>query len=154
MARPGPAVAWRWPLALLGLVCSIPAALVTLDDPSHGLALAFGALPAAAVGITGTRRSRIAVLVVGLCIGLGLLIGSALDVWLFAMAALFVLCLGAAVLSASRRIGLLLMMLAVPMVGAGLSFDGDVHAAFDLAVLLAAGGVIGWLVCLCWPDRP
>jgi uncharacterized membrane protein YccC len=49
---------------------------------------------------------------------------------------------------------MLLMTLAVPMVGAGLSFDGDVHAAFDLALLLAAGGVIGWLVCLCWPDRP
>ena len=62
-------VTWRWSAALLGATCSLPAALVALDNPSAGLALAFGALPAAAVGAQGPRLGRYAILVVGLCIG-------------------------------------------------------------------------------------
>jgi uncharacterized membrane protein YccC len=60
--------------------------------------------------------------------------------------------MGAAVLSAHARVGTLLMMLAVPMVGGGLSFDGDVTAAVEVAVLLALGGAFGWLLSLCWPE--
>jgi hypothetical protein len=36
----------------------------------------------------------------------------------------------------------------------GLSFDGDVTAATELAALIAAGAVCGWLLCLCWPESP
>jgi hypothetical protein len=44
-------------------------------------------------------------------------------------------------------------MLAVPMVGAGLSFEGDVAAALELSGLMALGAVYGWLLCLSWPDQ-
>jgi uncharacterized membrane protein YccC len=66
---------------------------------------------------------------------------------------MFAVCLGAAALSARARIGSLLLTLAVPMVGAGLSFEGDVAAALELAGLVALGAVYGWLLCLCWPDQ-
>ena len=39
-------------------------------------------------------------------------------------------------------------MLAVPMVGAGLSFAGDVRAAAELAVLMVVGAAYGWLLSL------
>ena len=151
--KPAPAIVWRWSTALLGGLCSLPAALVTLQNPSHGLALAFGALPAAAVGVQGTRRSRYVILIVGVCIGLGLVVGAALSrYWFLAVAGLFVLCLGTAVLCAHVRIGALLMMLAVPMVGAGLSFNGDVGRAVEAAGVIVVGAVFGWLLCLCWPE--
>jgi hypothetical protein len=108
------AVAWRWSLALLGALCPLPAAAVALQDTSHGLALAVGALPAAAVGIAGSRRSRHAIVIVGLCIGLGLCLRAVLGLhWLPAVGMLFVLALGSAVLSGRRPIGRLLMALAV-----------------------------------------
>ena len=69
-----PAIAWRWSAALPGALFAIPAAIVTLRDPSVGLALAYGAVPAAAVGITPTRRSRHVIVVVGACIGLSLVL--------------------------------------------------------------------------------
>jgi hypothetical protein len=53
-----PGISWRWSAAWLGALFALPAAIVTLRDPSLGLALAFGAVPAAAVGITPARRSR------------------------------------------------------------------------------------------------
>ena len=46
-----PALAWVWPLALLGALYATPAALVTVTDPTKGLALAAGVLPAAALGL-------------------------------------------------------------------------------------------------------
>lgn len=92
--------------------------------------MAFGALPAAAVGVQRRRRGRFVVQVVGVCIGLGLVTGAALGLsWLLAVGGIFLFCLGAAVLSAHTRVGLLLMTLPVPTAGAGLSFDGDVTAA-------------------------
>ena len=91
------------------------------------------------------------VLVIGVCIGLGLVLGAGLSYhWLLAVAGVFALCL-AALLSARIRIGSLLMLLAVPMVGAGLSFDGDVGSAAALAGLMAVGALCGWLLCLSWP---
>ena len=154
-AKPAPAITWRWSWALFGATCSLPAAFVTLHHPSQGLALAFGALPAAAVGVGGPRRGRYLILVVGLCIGLGLVAGAALGRhWLPAVAGIFLLCLGAAVLSAQARVGSLLLTLAVPMIGAGLSFAGDVAAAGVLAAVIASGAVFGWLVSLCWPEPP
>jgi len=106
------------------------------------------------MGVRGTRGSRHQILVVGLAIGVGLVVGAILASYpLLAVGWIFLVCLGAAVLSARVRIGSLLTMLAVPMVGAGLSFEGDVAAALELAGLMALGAVYGWLLCLCWPDQ-
>jgi hypothetical protein len=44
-------------------------------------------------------------------------------------------------------------VLAVPMVGAGLSFNGDISVARRLAMLLIAGSIYGWLVCSLWPEE-
>jgi hypothetical protein len=149
-----PAIAWQWSPALLGALCALPAAVVTVHNPSHGLALAFGALPAAAVGVAGPRRARHMILVVGLCIGLGLMLGAVLGrQWLLAVGGIFVMALGSAVLSGRRPVGRLIMALAVPMVGGGLSFD-SVRSAVPLAVLMAIGSLTGWLLALCWPERP
>jgi hypothetical protein len=73
--------------------------------------------------------------------------------WLLAVAGIFGLCLGAAVLSGRRPVGRLLMALAVPMIGAGLSFS-DVGTAAELAVVMVIGSTYGWAVALCWPARP
>jgi Fusaric acid resistance protein-like len=153
VASPVPAIAWHWSAALLGALCALPAAAVTVQNPSHGLALAVGALPAAAVGVAGPRRGRHAIVIVGLCIGLGLMLGAVLGRhWLLAVGGIFLLALGSAILSGRRPIGRLLMALAVPMVGAGLSFD-SVRSATDAAVLMAIGSATGWLLALCWPER-
>ena len=155
-ASPAPrAVTWRWSLALFGALCSIPAVLATTQNPSQGLALAIGVLAPAAVGVSGTRRSRVVSLIVSAAIGLGLVLGSALSLsWWLAVGGIFALCVAAAAASARVRFGSLLLMLAVPMVGAGLSFAGDVRAAAELAVLMVVGGAYGWLLSLIWPDRP
>jgi len=71
---------------------------VTLQDASHGLALAVGALPAAAVGVAGSQRSRHAIVIVGLCIGLGLCLGPFWDSTGCPRSAGFLLTLGSAVL--------------------------------------------------------
>jgi len=153
VASPVPAIVWHWSPALLGALCALPAAIVTVQDPSHGLALAVGVLPAAAVGVAGPRRSRHAIVIVGLCIGLGLVLGAALGRhWLLAVGGIFVLALGSAILSGRRPAGRLLMALAVPMVGAGLSFD-SIRSATELALLMAIGSITGWLLALCWPER-
>ena len=155
-ASPAPrAVAWRWSLALFGALCSIPAVLTTTQNPSQGLALAIGVLAPAAVGVSGTRRSRVVSLIVSAAIGLGLVVGSALSLsWWLAVGGIFATCVAAAAASARVRFGSLLLMLAVPMVGAGLSFAGDVRAASELAVLMVVGGAYGWLLSLSWPERP
>ena len=147
-----PAVVWRWSSAIFGALCSIPAVLVTTQNPSLGLALAIGVLAPVAVGVSGTRSSRVASLIVGVAIGLGLVVGSALSQeWWLAMGGVFVLCVAAAAASTRIRFGSLLLFLAVPMVGAGLSFLGDVRTAVDLAVLMVVGAIYGWLLSLIWP---
>jgi uncharacterized membrane protein YccC len=46
----------------------------------------------------------------------------------------------------------LLMLLAVPMIGAGLSFS-DVGTAAELAIVMVIGSTYSWLLALCWPSR-
>ena len=155
-AAPNPqAVTWRWSLALFGALCSIPAVLVTTQNPSQGLALAIGVLAPAAVGVSGPRRSRVVSLIVGVSIGLGLVVGSALSQsWWLAVGGIFALCVAAAAASTRVRLGSLLLMLAVPMVGAGFSFAGDIRTAAQTAGLIGVGAGFGWLVSLIWPERP
>jgi hypothetical protein len=105
-AADAPRIAWRWLAALLGALCAVPAAVVTVQDPALGLALAFGAIPAAAVGIPAERRNRHLIIVIGACIGLSLALGAVLvSNWLLAVVGILGLCLGAAVLSGRRPAG-------------------------------------------------
>jgi hypothetical protein len=73
-----PQLAWRWQPALFAAVCALPAAIVTSDDVSRGLALAFGVVPAAAVGVPPSHSQRVMIVIVGAAIAVGLLTGSVL----------------------------------------------------------------------------
>ena len=149
-----PQLAWRWQPALFAAVCAVPAAIVTSDDVSRGLALAFGVVPAAAVGVPPSRSQRVMIVIVGAAIAVGLLTGSVLGhVPVIAVWGLFLAGLGAALWAARAGVGALAMMLVVPMVAAGLGFDG-VDDAAGIATLLVAGSLVTWLVSLVWPDVP
>jgi len=101
-----PAVVWSWSHALLGALYAVPAAVVVFVEPSRGVALAVGGLPAAAVGLPGPRRGRIAIAVVGALMGTCMLIGSLLaQVPVVAVPAIFALCVGAAVLASRSMLG-------------------------------------------------
>lgn len=155
-APPGtrrPGLAWSWTDAARGALYALPPALVALHDPAHGLALAAGALPAAAAGLAPTRRRRLATLVVGIAAGLSIVVGALLAAtgW-FAVAGMFAVCFGAAVSAARRRLGLLAMMLCAPLIGVGLS--EPVTKSLEAAALIAAGSAYCFLVSLAWPERP
>ncbi len=162
-ATPGPpppspaepaALVWSWPAAAFGAACALPAAILITRDPASGIAFAFGAIPAAAVGIAGPRTRRASMIVAGLAIGLSMTLGSLLaDHVLLAAGGIFGLSMGAALLTARAPVGNLLLVLAVPMVGAGLSF-GTPADALSMAALMFSGSVVGWLISLLWPDRP
>ena len=92
-----PQLAWRWQPALFAAVCAVPAAIVTVEDLSRGLALAFGVVPAAAVGVPPSRSRRVMIVIVGAAIAVGLLTGSVLGhVPVIAVWGLFLAGLGAA----------------------------------------------------------
>ena len=148
-------IAWRWSDALYGLVCAVPAALVALDDVPRGLAFAFGVLPGVIVGVGPRRRRRASVVVVGTLMGASILIGSLLaEVPWLAVASLPVLCVGAALLARRhRRVGMLALTLALPLVGVGLSYT-DRSTTAGLALLLALGSCFAFLVALAWPEQP
>ncbi|MDO8208855.1 FUSC family protein [Conexibacter sp. CPCC 206217] len=145
---------WSWPAALLGGVCALPAGVIALNDPQHGLAFAIGVLPAALVGVLPRRRARVALVALGAMIGAAVLLGGVLaGAPVIAVAALVVLGVAAAWLGRRSRLGQIAMTLALPMVAIGFSFD-DVSEAAGLAALMVAGSAVAWLVSLPWPQRP
>ena len=73
---PPPAIAWSWPNAAYGVALAVPAAAFALVDPAIGLPLAIGVVPAAALGVRGSRRQRAIVVLVGAVAGLNIVIGS------------------------------------------------------------------------------
>jgi hypothetical protein len=150
-----PAVAWSWQGAIAGAVYALPAGIVALRDPSSGLSLAVGVLPAAILPMPARRRSRVAILVVGAVAGVSMFLGGMLahlPVWLAAVL-LVPLVTGAAALSAVAPGGRLVLSLCAPLVAVGLSFS-DFATSVVTVLLLVAGAAYAWLVSLCWPERP
>lgn len=148
-----PGIAWSWQGALLGALCVLPAAAVAATDPQRGLALAVGVLPAAIVGVPPQRRRRVGLVVVGALTGIGIFVGSALaGVPVVAVAAIFLFGVGAALLAARWPLGRIVMVLSLPLVGVGLSYD-DIGKGAGLALLMVAGSAYAWLVSLAWPER-
>jgi hypothetical protein len=149
-----PGLAWDWPGALRGAVFALPAAAVAPFDVSAGIALALGVLPATLVGIAPMRRDRARVVLLGALVGVPILVGSILaNDAVFAVLAIVALAIGAALLSTRRPIGTLVMTLALPMVGVGLSYT-DVATGVGLAALMVGGSAYAFLVSLLWPERP
>lgn len=151
---PAPGLAWEWDAALLGALFALPAAVLVVGDATHGLALAVGAIPAAIVGMAPQRRRRLAIVAVGLLAALSIFTGGLLaEIPVAAVAAIFLLGVGAVLLAQRAPLGQVAMVLALPMVGIGLSF-ADAGQAAGLGALMIAGSVWAWLVTLPWPDRP
>ena len=74
-----PGLAWDWSGALLGAAYAVPAALVVLNDPSKGVAMSVGVLPAAIIGLAPRRRGRLAVVLLGVLTGVPMLVGGLLS---------------------------------------------------------------------------
>lgn len=144
---------WQWSRFGLGIAFALPAVVVTPLAPTAGLALAVGVLPAAAVPLPRGRRDRSIIALVGVLSAAGLLLGSLLAVSPpLAVVGVFVLAVLTCINAARGRFAQLLLTLALPLVGIGLSFPWS-EASAALAASMVAGSVYAWLVSLMWPER-
>ena len=136
----------------MGAVYALPAAVVMLAKVSSGLALSFGVLPAAIVGLAPTRRARARVVLLGALVAVPIFAGSLLsNEPVLAVVGIALLAVGAAQLSTIRPAGRVVMTVALPMVGVGLSYT-DVAEGAGLAGLIVLGSLFAFLVSLCWPE--
>lgn len=146
-------LSWRWSRFGLGVLFALPAIAAAFVDPTLALALSIGVIPAAAFGLPPRRRARAVIPAVGVLSAGGLLLGSLLALApVLAVCALFVLALVASVAATTGRLGQLVLVLVLPMIGIGLSFP-LAQTSVALAVCLVAGSVYAWLVSLLWPER-
>jgi hypothetical protein len=135
-------------------VYALPAAIVVLSDRPRGIALAVGVLPAAIVGVAPMRRGRVGVVVAGVLTGVPMLVGGLLaGTPVLAVAVIALLGVASAWLAGRTRLGMLVMTLCLPMVGAGLSYP-DAGDAAAVAGLIVLGSVWAFLISLAWPERP
>ena len=150
--RPSGAIAWSWPAAVRGLIYAAPAGVVALVDVRAGSGLAVGLIPAAILPLPPRRRVRYRIAVISAVAGASMAAGSILAAHtLLAVAGLFLLCLGAALLAATRQVGMLVLTLCVPIIAVGFSYPGIENA--DKGLTLVLGGTYAWLVSLAWPQR-
>jgi hypothetical protein len=148
-----PGLAWQWPAAALAGVCALPAAIVALNDPQRGFALAVGVLPAAIVGILPTRRARLATIVLGACVGVPIFLGGLLaGIPVLAVVGILGLGVGSALLAARFRFGVLAMNLSLPMVGVGLSYP-DLGKAAGVTLLIVLGSVWACALSMLLPEQ-
>lgn len=147
-------IAWSWRNVAHGVMLALPAVVASAFDPSLGLPLAVGVLPAAALGLRSSRRDRAVVILVGVVAGASLFLGSLVaDRAVLAVVMVFVLCVVVAAMTAdpSRRLAPLMLMLGLPLYGAGLS-ESSWTTGLAAGVLMVAGSVYSWLVSLAWPE--
>lgn len=145
---------WDWPVAALCAVYALPGAIVALSDRQQGIALALGVLPGALAGLMPRRRGRLAIVVLGLAIGVPMFLGGLLaDIPVLAVAAIAGLGVGAAALAARFRLGTIAMTLCLPMFGVGLSYP-EVGKAAGAAALMILGSAFACLVSMLWPEHP
>jgi hypothetical protein len=150
-ARPG--LVWRWSDAALGVAYALPAAAAMANSVPRGLAFAIGVIPAAAFGVPARRNRRPILMVVGVLAGISIFVGAALHPapWV-AVPAVFAMAVGAAELAQRRPIGQLVMVLALPLVGVGLSFD-DLSSAAGLGLLMALGSAYACAITMLLPEK-
>ena len=149
----GASIAWSWKSAAHGAALSLPAVAASLFDPAVGVPLAVGCLPAAAVGLRGSRRERSMVVVVGAVAAVSIFLGSLVaSMPVIAVVMVFVLCVAVALYAAdsSHRVAPLMLMLGLPLYGAGLS-ESSWTSGIGAALLILTGSLWGWLVSLAWP---
>lgn len=150
---PPAALEWDWSAALFGALIVVPAAIVAAGDTSKGMAFAVGVLPAAVTGMAAVRRRRALLVLVGFAAAAAMFLGAVLaHVPLIAVVGVFALAVGAAWLTDHSPLGRLAMVLALPLVGVGLSYS-DLGQAAGLSVLMAAGSLWAFAVALVWPSH-
>lgn len=146
-------IAWHWSFFLLGAIYALPAMILTPFAPAVGLGLAVGVLPVAAFNLPGYRRGRRAILIVGSVSGLCFVIGSILTQQpVVAVIAIFVLAVVFALWARTSRAGLFAMVLCLPLVGIGLSFD-DLGLALTVGGVMVLGAAYAWGVAMLWPEH-
>jgi hypothetical protein len=153
-SEPSPRIAWSWDRALVGVAYALPAAVVTLQDPTVGIPLAIGVLPAAILPVPARRADRIIILVVGALAGLSLFVGGIVS-QLPTIAAAIALGVLVVVAAAATRVvpsARIILTLGVPLLAAGLSYD-DLATSALAFVLLSVGAAYAWLVALVLPPR-
>ena len=152
-AGTGVPLAWRWADAGWGTILAVPAVIATAVDPALGIPLALGVLPACILPLPAIRRARVVYVIIGALVGVSLLLGALLAGLPAPVAALVLaaIVMGAAAATARFRAGLLLLVLAAPLVGAGLSYGENLAHAVGAAALMTVGGAYAWLVALAWP---
>ena len=146
-------LAWSLRNAAHGVALALPGAIAAVFDPAVGLPLAVGVLPAAALGLRSTRRERAMVVLVGAVAGISIFLGSLVSsLPVLAVVQVFVLCVLVAVLAADpvRRLAPIVLMLGLPLYGAGLS-EVSWSTGLVAGLLIGAASVYGWLVSLLWP---
>lgn len=151
---PAPPISWSWHRALAGALFALPAAAVALSDPSAGIPLAVGVLPAAILPMPPRRKARLIILIVGVLAGASLFVGGVLahlPTWAAALL-LAATVVAAAYLTTRVRAAQVLLVLGAPLVAAGLSYD-DYASSFSTFLLLSLGAAYAWLVSLAWPER-
>ncbi|MFF2485667.1 FUSC family protein [Microbacterium sp. NPDC058062] len=149
-------IAWSWTNLAHGAALAVPAAVTSLFDPAIGVPLAVGVLPAAALGLRGTRRERTLVILVGAVAGLSIFLGALVAPRpVLAVFAIFALCVVVALATAdgSRRLAPLALMLGLPLYGAGLS-ESSWTTGITAAVLILTGSGYACAVSLLWPPHP
>lgn len=147
-------VAWSWRNVGFGAVLAAPAAITALFDPSSGLPLAVGVLPAAALGLRSTRGERMMVALVGAVAAVSIFLGSIVAGQpVLAVVMVFALCVAVAVAASDprRRLAPVMLMLGLPLYGTGLS-EGNWTTGLAAALLIAAGSLYAWLISLLWPQ--
>lgn len=147
-----PLLAWSWRNAAYGAVLAMPATIATAIEPSVGIPLAVGVLPAAALALRPTRTARGAVVLTGVIAGASLFVGAVMSAWPpAAVVALFVLCVVVAWFAADPRTphAPVVMALGLPLYGSGLS-AGDARAGAIGAALLIGGSFYAWGVSHLW----
>ena len=145
-----------WRNAAHGVVIALPSVVASVFDPALGLPLAVGVLPAAALGLRSTRRERMMVMLVGAVAGFSIFAGSLLAPFpALAVATVFALCVVVALFAAdpAHKLGPLVLMLGLPLYGAGLS-ESSWTTGLSAGLLIVAGSIYGWLASLVWPVGP
>lgn len=147
-------IAWSWSNALLGAVCTVPAAaVIAFGDPRQGIAWAIGVLPAAVIGVLPRKKDRVKTLFVGVLFAVFIVLGSLLaQNEALAIVGMFLVPLGAALLAARRPLGLIALSLCVPIAAVGLSYTG-VRETFGIGLLILGGSALAAaLTYLFWPE--
>jgi uncharacterized membrane protein YccC len=146
-------IAWSWRNAAFGAVISSVAAIfIAFGHVETGLALLIGAIPAAILGLPPRRKDRRQVLIVGILFGVSQLLGSILAQWtVVAVVGMFLLGLGAALLTTRNPIGFVVLTLCLPLAGVGLTYTG-VEESIGVSSLFVLGSAIAFVGALCFPE--